>query len=310
MLGSTEIRTLHWPMSARLPSLLELFADPHECAQLTPDRLRERLKGAGVGSRALRLHAEIGDALVAPLADLICRSGRTDARQEVLAFLRLVQAGEMDVPPPRQMVAALSRLQLPRPTLGQIPPYLFRALWKETAQRCYRSEPVDGWLREEALPLIEWFVQTDQDASTDANRRRASWCQFEARWEDWAYSPGQPNGTRSWDAVMRRFETGPFLALELHSERALHEEGVAMKHCVADWVGMCLRDAVHIFSLRERKSLTRLATLAVSPNDTLGWQCVQLKGVRNAAVTGMVAEFAAMLLDQLDRCMPCIDEGL
>lgn len=297
-------------MSAPVPTLLELFADPQDCKQLTPGQLRELFKRADVGSRAWRLYCEVGDALVAPLANLLRGVGRTVARQEVLAFLRLVQAGEMDVPPPRQMVAALTRLQLPRPMLERVPAYIFRALWKETAQRCYRCEPVDSWLREEAMPLIEWFVRNRLDEVMDANRQRARWQQFDQHWTDWAYAPGQPGGTRCWAAVMRRFETGPFVALELCDERALHAEGVAMSHCVANWTGKCMREAVHIFSIRERKTNSRLATLAVTPHDALGWQCVQFKGERNASVAGMVAEFAALLLDQLDRCTPCIDEDL
>jgi hypothetical protein len=290
-------------------TLAALFADPTHAEGTQPDALRKALKGLDVGSRAWRLYVEVGDTLIEPLADGLSRVSLVIARREVAAFLRLVQAGEMDVPPPWQLVEALQQLRLPRPVCEHVPPYLFRALWKECAQRLYARKAVRSWLQQEAIPLVEWFVRSGQDATMDANRRRASWRFFEQCHKSWLYEPAHPHGRRCWPAVLRRFETGPFLVQELSTEAALYAEGEAMMHCVAAWVGDCLGDGTHVFSVRERRTGVRLATLALQADDELGWQIIELKGPRNAAVSTMVQELATMVAGWLAEFAPTDGDG-
>ncbi|KAI5911970.1 PcfJ domain-containing protein [Azoarcus sp. PA01] len=114
----------------------------------------------------------------------------------------------------------------------------------------------------------------------DANRRRASWRTFEQCHENWRYEPARPHGRRRGPAVLRRFETGPFLVHELTTEAALYAEGQAMMHCVASWVGNCLGEGAHVFSVRERRTGARLATLALQADDERGWKIIELKGAQ------------------------------
>ena len=296
-------------MSAATPvplALATLFADPGQTEGLQLDGLRQALKSLGVESRAWRLYLETGEDLIAPLVNRLSRLDLDTARREVAAFLRLIQAGEMDVPPPRQMVEALNRLRLPRPVFEKVPPYLFRALWKACAQRVYALKPVQAWLSSDVIPLIEWFVRTRQDDHMDGNRRRATWSFYEEHWSDWLEKPACADGTRRWAPVLPRFETGPFLVQEISTEAGLHDEGVGMSHCVASWVGDCLAKDVHIFSIRDRKSAARLATLALQADDEQGWQLIQIKGRQNAAVPTMIEQLAMLLVTWLDEHVPAV----
>lgn len=287
------------------PSLLALLAMPAaQAGACAPsDATNEAFKREGINTRAKRLYLEIGDALIKPLAPHLSRLDKQLARREAVAFLRLIQAGEMDVPPPWELVEALGLLRLPQPAIEKVPAYLFRALWKECAQRLYQRQPLGDWLRTDAIPLIEWFVLTGQDHSMDANRRKAGWTSFARLREEWACESACADGTRSWPAVMKRFESGPFVITELNHERELHAEGVAMDHCVATWVGECLIEGIHLFSVRARRDGARLATMAIAPSGT-GWEIIELKGPDNSKVSALINEFAAVFQSLLNDFAP------
>lgn len=287
------------------PSLLSLLAPSaaYEKPCAHPGEITEAFKRHGINARAKRLYLELGDALIQPLSFHLSCLTREYARREAIAFLHLIQAGEMDVPPPRELVEAIGRLQLAQPAIEKLPAYLFRALWKECAQRLYRQEALGDWLQNEAIPIVEWFVRTNQDRHTDANQRRASWNSFSQRWEEWAYGSARPDGTRSWPALMKRFESGPFLFMELHHERDLHAEGVAMEHCVGAWVAECLTEDVHLYSIRTRRGDERLATMAIARSNA-GWEVIQLKGPRNQSVSALINEFVAIFLSGLHAFGP------
>lgn len=250
------------------------------------------------------MYAELGDALIAPLSEHLSRLSPGLACREAAAFLRLIQAGEMDVPPPPELVEALTHLRLPQPAIEKVPAYLFRAIWKECAQRLYQRQAVTPWLREEVIPVVEWFVLAGQDAHTDSNKRRARWVSYVSDHDEWSNKRAEPNGTRSWQALMPRFETGPFVVQELTHETALYAEGAAMHHCVADWVGECLLEDVHVFSIRARRDGSRLATMAVSISNRGVWHIIQLKGPHNAPVSKLIDELAAIFEGWLNEFGP------
>lgn len=278
------------------PNLLALLSPLPDVAEGREDcpSLQEIFKHEGINNRARRMYHELGDALIEPLSSHFSRLDKTLARREVLAFLRLVQSGEMDAPPPRELVEALARLELPQPAIEKLPAYLFRAIWKECTQRLYRQEAVSEWLWDEAIPLVEWFILTAQDSHMDANRRRAGWTSFFNQWETWSQGSARPDGNRSWPHVMPRFESGPFLIQELNHEREVYAEGLAMQHCVANWVSECLTEGVHLFSIRARRSGERLATMAIAPLERSGWKIIQLKGPKNVDVSPLINEIAAI----------------
>jgi hypothetical protein len=283
-------------------SLAALFAPiGREPDRLSMGELKNALKSHGVGSRAWRLYTEIGDELFTPLLALLSGGDRERARVQVTAFLRLIQTGEMDVPPSRQLVCALCRIQLPERGLAELPPHLFRALWKECANRQYRGLPVDDWLDDEAIPLVEWYVRTGQATHDGANRRRDGWTAYVRRHHDWLYGTARPEGSRRWQPVLPLLEYGPFRVRELFDERALFAEGKAMRHCVADWVGDCLVDGTHIFSIADRRTGLRLATVALAPRGDGRWSIIEFKGVSNTSPPAAIEEVAMTIVYWLDE---------
>jgi hypothetical protein len=278
-----------------------LEGDPPAGADAQRAALRAALQSRGVSSRGWRMYLEIGDTLFEPLQPRMRRRRVHEAGRDGVAFLLLIQAGEMDVPPPRELVAALCRIHLPGQGLEALPAYLFRAAWKECARLAYGRDDIAQWLSNEAIPLFDWFLRTDQASQMDENRKRANWSSYVDRWNQWLDQPAEPDGERHWPALLPRMEYGGLVIAELCHEVQLFAEGEAMSHCVAICVGDCLRSEMHVFSISERRSGARLATLALSRTRDGGWEIDQIKGRCNQSVTPMrgVDEAAMALL----RCV-------
>lgn len=95
----------------------------------------------------------------------------------------------------------------------------------------------------------------------------------------------------------------PKIDIQIHAlktQPALIEEHIHMKHCVDGyWRRVRLRDCL-IFSIRTGDH--RIATVELSPYRGGGWQLVQIKGPRNAAVP---KEYTEMMLTYIrERCTP------
>lgn len=144
-------------------------------------------------------------------------------------------------------------------------------------------------------------MRTGQNAHDDANRRREGWASYVRRHYDWLYGKACQDGTRRWQPVLPLLEYGPFRVRELFDERSLFAEGQAMRHCVADWVGNCLVDGTHVFSIADRRAGGRLATAALAPQGDGRWSVVELKGVSNASVPPAIEEVAMTIVYWLDE---------
>lgn len=133
----------------------------------------------------------------------------------------------------------------------------------------------------------------------DDNRKRAGWAFYADRWAQWLDQPAKPDGTRQWPALLPRMEYSGFVVSELCHEKQLFAEGEAMSHCVASFVGDCLRTEVHVFSIADRRSRARLATLALSRTSAGNWEIDQIKAHCNESVATLSGvEEAAMALLQ------------
>ncbi|MBW4048762.1 MAG: hypothetical protein HIU89_12775 [Proteobacteria bacterium] len=76
-------------------------------------------------------------------------------------------------------------------------------------------------------------------------------------------APSEPDGRlASWPSLLNEpVQFGELLAIELLSGQALHEEGHAMEHCVADFWKDCVRGDWRVFSIRDIHGV-RLSTIA------------------------------------------------
>lgn len=265
--------------------------------------LRPALMAAGVNSRGWRLYCDIGDELFEPIGPLLRSTPATQALPNAIAFLQLVQACEMDVPPPRELAEALCRLRLPGMALSALPVYLFRAAWKECARLLYAGTFSPDWLVDEVLPVMNWLLGRNQTRRMDHNQIRANWSSFVRLHNDWLDQPGCADGTRAWAPLVRHMRCGMFTIEELTHERALLREGEAMHHCVANFVGACMRGEQHIFTITDTRTAQRIATLALSAESDGNWAVLDLKGPHNGCVKAMRGLMEAVL-----NLLRCIDD--
>lgn len=250
--------------------------------------LRKQLLARGVNSRGWRMFLEYGEALLRPLGPLIrSRSSERNLRNAI-SFLRLLQTGEMDVAPNRELVAALCKLRLPVEGLEALPSNLFRSAWKECARRVYLGDDIARWLDQEVVPVFDWYLTEPEAAAEDGNGRRAlTWSTHLRRKNLWHEASASPEGSRRWLALLPILKHGSFIVRELCDEVSLYHEGKAMSHCVGGHVGACLLRDMHIFSIADQRTGVRIATLSLELQPDGEWAVDDLKGPHNASVIGL-----------------------
>lgn len=95
-------------------------------------------------------------------------------------------------------------------------------------------------------------------------------------------------------------EYGHYAFHALTSAARLEEEGEALRHCVAIFAEDCTAGLLRIFSVRERKTGLRVATLALALADGGGgrwqWECDQIQGPGNSEVPARMVEAADAVL--------------
>ena len=259
----------------------ETRSDEHALVEL-----RKELVARGVNSRGWRMFLEYGDALLRPLGPLIrSRSAERNLRNAI-SFLRLLQAGEMDVAPHREFVSVLCKVRFPLEGLEALPSNLFRSAWKECARRAYVGEDLISWLNQEVVPVFDWYLTVAAAPDEEGSGRRAvGWSTHLRRWSHWHEEPASPQGSRRWRALLPVLKHGPFVVRELCDEVSLFHEGAAMSHCVGGYVSECLLRYVHVFSITDQRTGARIATLALEPESDGEWGVNDLKGAHNASIT-------------------------
>jgi hypothetical protein len=123
-------------------SLLPLWLDARNGAVEPVDLgvIKGQLAAQGINNRGWRLYLDYGDALFFPLGHLWIRADQAHSSgPNALAYLRLIQACEMDVLPPPDLVASLQQWGVPGDRLDGIPPMFFRAAWKAAVANQYET---------------------------------------------------------------------------------------------------------------------------------------------------------------------------
>jgi len=115
----------------------------------------------GVNSRGWRLYLDYGDALFLPMGKTWFSSDKPySSWRNAITYLKLLQACETDVLPPRQFLASMSSWSIPDNDLASVQPAFFRAAWKACVAAEYGESGLDGFIDSELVPMVQWFFPT------------------------------------------------------------------------------------------------------------------------------------------------------
>jgi hypothetical protein len=283
-------------MPEAIHSHLPLWLDPRrrEDAPVDLGTLKSELARQGINSRSWRLYLDYGDALFAPLGrPWIHPDQPFTSGPSAVAYLRLLQACEMDVLPPPGLVASLQFWGVPNVRLDCVPPMFFRAAWKAAVANQYERRAAAEFIREVIFVGL-WFFGTGAYETADSGLLKAGWPALLRRQKTCSLEqapvvlPRNASTGDEWDPYIRRVEWGLYRFEALTNAAQLLEEGEAMQHCVGTYPEYCRCGARRIYSVRERKSGRRMATFSIEyvdyGNGRLAWRFDQLSGLSNAEI--------------------------
>lgn len=275
---------------------LPLWLNPGQRKDTSVDlsRLKAELARQGINSRGWRLYLDYGDTLFSPLGRPWIHPDQTFASgPNALAYLRILQACEMDVLPPLELVASMPMWRLPNDRLDCIPPLFFRAAWKAAVANQYAQLDFAEFITE-LISVCSWFFATGTHETADVGLLKAGWPTLLRRYEAWLREQTRQVSIYSspvddeWNPYIRRVEWGLYRFQALTTAGQLREEGETMQHCVGNYADYCRAGVKRIYSVRERKSGPRLATLAIAyiTNRTgaMAWEFDQMSGLKNAEI--------------------------
>lgn len=247
--------------------------------------LKTELSERGVSSRGWRLYLDHGDAMFKPLSkNWLDKQTLPKQAAAGIAWLCVLQACEMDVLPPHELVSSIGEWKLPGGQLNAIPPAFLRAAWKATVLAEYNDIDIEDFIQTDVIPLAQWFFQSGAYKSTGPDRLKAGWESLKRLRREFVSVESQKLSTEDWPPIIKKFESGRFLMLALCKESELEEEGEAMSHCVDTYGDNCRFQPLRIFSIQLKKTRQRVATLSIKEIKGGDWVVDQLKGPLNADV--------------------------
>lgn len=267
--------------------------------------LKKTLASRGVNARGWRLYLDYGDAMFDTLGEPWVYTTPGCSGSNAVAFLKLVAACEMDIPPPPLLVRSISRWRIPDSKLETIPPLFLRAAWKGCVAEDYADDG-DGtctaqYIDEKVVPLANWYFGSQSHKEPDANLLKAGWPTLERRHHEWvvqreAHSPAPAE----WPVFVRAVEWEGLRFVSLASNAALVAEGAAMNHCIGTYGEHCRIRMLRAYSVREIKSGARVATLTVEEETPGRWKIEAIKGSHNIAVPVRVEQAAWSVMRALE----------
>ena len=258
-------------------------------------KLKQAVMSQGINSRGWRLYLDYGDAIFDQLGRPWIVLGQSSQANEInaLAFLRLLQACEMDVLPPTVLLRSMSFWEIPGNRLDLIPPAFFRAAWKMCIVGQYAGAHVETFVETRIVPVCRWFFATRQYIEADHNQLKAGWALLERRYHEFlaarqrseVQQPSAAPSPDEWLTPVLHAECDGLLFTALTSEAALQAEGESMAHCIGGYAPRCRSSALRVYSVAHCQTRQRLATLTVLySRDSQSWQLDDMKGPKNAAV--------------------------
>jgi len=281
-------------------ALLPFWLDSAHADEIDLGGLKRLLADQGVNGRGWRLYLDYGDALFAPLQNVLVTPKRAIANADnAIAYLRMLQACEMDVLPPPELVASMAQWHLPQVRLALIPPLFFRAAWKACVAAQYADTGIDGFIGTQVLPLASWYFSSGSYESISDTRLKAGWLTLMRLRREWFIAQARTLGEEEWPPILRSYVWDTFRFSALYSEAQLAEEGDSMGHCVGDYADRCRSELLRIYSVRHYKTGRRVATLSATELRTGLWEIDQIKGPYNADVEPRLWRASKVFLDKL-----------
>lgn len=258
---------------------------------VSPEHLKRELAVRGVNSRGWRMYLDHGDALFAPLhSHWLDRHSEANKAVFAAIWLRLLQACEMDVPPPLALSESISRWSLPGQGFGHIPPLFLRAAWKATMAAEYSGHKVERFVEDEIVPLAQWYFGSGIFRAITDGQLKAGWQSLRDKFRKALLTIHKSD--QDWPPFLQRVESSGYVFIALASDAALELEGQAMTHCIGDYGNRCRYNQFRAWSVREIKRNRHVASLTVIETHPGGWMIDNIKGPRNSKVDPRIEQAA------------------
>lgn len=284
---------------------LPYWLDQDRAALLGRDAkaLRSALSEHGVNARGSRLYLDYGDRLFQPLGSTWIRQhdeGRS--LRSAMAWLKILQACEMDIAPPPDLVRAVVSCCPPDAGLESIPSVLFRAAWRGWSQAAYVGAPAAAFLADELIPVFRWAMHRIGRPGFDIQQAQRGWAWLKKAWDEDRRNRARPPGRPEWAAVHQEVVLRNVRLIPLTCAAALEDEGEVMEHCIAEYFTPGrLGSTAQVFSARDRDTSERLATIAIRRTDAGSWQIDDVKARENAEAPPVVVDAARVLVEAINR---------
>ncbi len=275
-------------MSVDYKGLMYLLglADKDEVCELAV--LKKAMKERGVNQRGWRLFVDYGDLLIIPIVDHIASKSSNKARaMEGIRWLCVLQACEMDVPPPLKLSQSVAQWPLPGKTIADIPPLFLRTVWKAVLRKEYEKEDVQVFLEEDVLFFATWYLARGGKEKVSDAQLKAGW---DTVWRVYEEDLRLPRNTdfSSWESWVNRVECDGYVFQALNSPAALYQEGTTMEHCIADYTHGCRVGKYRVYAVYGKKTDECVATLTVNFSAPDLWQLDEIHGPGNKEVSDRV----------------------
>lgn len=292
---------------ALLPYWFDIPSDKRGCDL---GQLKKALSARGVNARGWRLYLDFGDALFHALGtDLVHRDRTFASIHNAVAFLRLLAACEMDVPPPFALIASINHWSTSKDSLDQINPSFLRAAWKACVLAGFDAPSDHGavarFIESSVVPVAQWFLDV-QDGELSEHRLNAGWKSITSEYQEWKSSMTQQQVC--WTPFVQAVEWDGFRFFSLADSDALHKEGETMCHCIGDYTERCCNEMLRAYAVSLRKTGARVATLTVLEMSRGYWMIDELKGRYNEPVHSRVEAASLGVMKSLEDAYRLVPE--
>ena len=282
-----------------LPALLNIPASRHGGSDL--GALKAKLASRGVNSRGWRLYLDYGDEPFQTLgSSLIGMERPFGSSHNAVAWLKLLQACEMDVLPPVRLVRSIADWGIPGGRLDLLPPLLLRAAWKACIAAQYSGKLLCDFVVSEIVPVARRFFESGDYRYANPQLLKAGWSALNERYFPKEPDPPKPPPISIWRPAVRMVEWECFRFEALDSVHALVAEGKAMHHCIGNYGSRLSRSMLIAYSIRDRKDKVRVATMTVGEVCPGRWEIHELKGPHNQDVPAEVEHAAYAVIRVLE----------
>lgn len=273
-------RGLYAQVHVETPGLLPLVHLGLEARMLRPAsnvvaQLKAGLRANGITEAGWRYLAHHGARMLRP-AWRAARCG--PSMHATIHYLHALQSAGLPPPPPPSFVEAWlagygTRVDF-RHGWCDVPAAVLGAALREADRR--RRDPYLHHLVEEFGNVAPWAAQAR--LRLDKAQRRAGWRWITDRFFDWLLEETETTHMEgaAWESALGEVEVDGCRVVPLVSDADLLAEGQAMRHCVRDFSDECFAGKVRIFSVRDRESGRRVATVGIGKGRT-GWRAFDVR---------------------------------